>query len=564
MAIVLPVFEVREKLTAEKMNAFRDAVESKFAGGITPADWSWPFVVQGNIDFAGTYGIVGLKTFWNLINAQEYINAGGTLQSAIDKAQTDGGGCVIIPPDTTIETNGVNLTGSLTTIMGYGHSSVLKLSNGSSTGFFFQTSTGGMTDIAICNVAFDGQNTGTTQAGVIARRVNRFIMDNVYMKNFSGPFIKITHDGTPGNNCSNVVLSRLLLTGGTSSTGQHILVEDVDGLQMTDITSTSCPDLAIDMEPTGPAGLLKNISMSQVRVTAPTGSGISILGASATPDAKWSLIELTACRVSGATSSAFVLGNANKLLQDVVVTGCSAPQATTDGLRIAAQRGEVTGCLFSASSAEGIDMQNSIDLWVHGNNCKDAGTYAINASSTTGCDIDGNNCRDAVTGGILKTSATDLWTSNNIGAAAGTLNSTGSNIYADQTQYSRSSAGNFVTYSLKANTVRPGMQVRLRAYFSTSSTTVPIRINIGSANVTTDINCNGTLNFDVIVNAVASPSSSRATGFALRDIANDSAAINTVNAIDWTIDNTISWEYVSGSDAVDMRYLSVELIGYGS
>ena len=64
MAITgIPTFVDGEIPPAAKLNQLGDAITTKFGGAVTPGDMSWPMVVQGNIDFDKTYGIVGLRTF---------------------------------------------------------------------------------------------------------------------------------------------------------------------------------------------------------------------------------------------------------------------------------------------------------------------------------------------------------------------------------------------------------------------------------------------------------------------------------------------------------------------
>ena len=559
MAIVLPVFEVREKLTAEKMNAFRDAVEAKFAGGITPADWSWPFVVQGNIDFAGTYGIVSLKTFWNLINAQEYINAGGSLQSAIDAAQTAGGGCVVIPPDTTIETNGVNITGSLTTIMGFGHSSVLKLSSGSSSGYFFRNATGGMTDIAILNVAFDGQNTGTGQAGVIIRRVSRFIMDTVYMKNFSGFAIQITHDGTPGNSCSDVVLRNVVCTGGTSASATHLKVEDCDGLTLSKFNSKSCPASAILMEPTGAAGILRDMTIEGVRVQSPTGKGISILGASATADAKWSQFSINNCRVRGNSDDAYEFGETNKILQHLDASDCIAITSGADAFVVNVQHGSLSTCRGHDATGDGIDLVSSESVYVNSCMLWSAGAYGIDASGTTNCTLSNNDVSAAVTQGILATTATGLRLHNN----QGYLSPTGASAYSDFTLSSLTGTGNFsVTKLVPANTVRPGDVMRVTAFFTGGTATTTVRLatvsgaSFGGGN--TDASDN---EFVWTCKIRTSADNTQVLIRQVREAATVAVATQSP-AIDWTVDQTLRFECTAyGGGTVSLNAFFLEFMG---
>lgn len=557
MPIILPTFEIREKLTAEKLNTFRDAIESKFAGGITPAEFTWPFVVQGNIDFGGIYGIVGLKTFWNLINAAEYTS----LQLAVDAATAAGGGTVVIPPDTTIETNGVNLTSSLVTIMGFGPSSVLKLSSGSSSGYFFRTAAGGLTDIEIMHLAMDGQNTGTAQAGVIARRVNRFTMDHVDIKNFTGPFVQVTHDGAAGNSCSNVSLTHLRFNGGSSSSANHLKIEDCDGLMLDDIVSSTCPTDAILMEPTGAAGILRDIGGSRVRVNSPTGRGIAILGASATSDTKWSHVGLDNCQVRGSTGNAFEIGTTSKLLQDVTLNACRAPVSGAKALRIAAERGIVSANHFHDAVTIAIDMENSIDLVVHGNNCRDSVT-GINAVNTTTCEVYGNNVQDC-TNPILGTTSTGLRLGINYGAHNGVPGS----VFKDSALYSRVADGTFgFTYTIPGGTLKIGDVLTIRVYCNKTGGTGPADLTaligataLGTTGNTPSAATDFIAQWDVIVNAVSGDTDCIVQALGASFV---QAARSAGLAINWAIDNALTFTTdLTAGDTVDLRPVIVTLNG---
>ena len=142
----LPTFTDEELLAAAKLNLMRNAINSKFSA-ITGADLTWPLVAEGNIDFDSQFSIVGLRTFWNIINASEY----ATFQAAIDAAEAAGGGCVVIPPATTVVADGVSIDASSIAIVGCGPSSVLQLTTAASSGYLVRTGTSSLADGAMNN-----------------------------------------------------------------------------------------------------------------------------------------------------------------------------------------------------------------------------------------------------------------------------------------------------------------------------------------------------------------------------------------------------------------------------
>ena len=128
MAIVeLPTFSDKEIVTPEKLNALVDALNAKFVGGFDASDLQWPLEAEGDLAM-GVYNITGARKIWNAINAANY----ATLQDAVTAAGT--GGCVFIPPDTTVTASGVAITGDGVAIIGAGPSSVIELTSAATAG----------------------------------------------------------------------------------------------------------------------------------------------------------------------------------------------------------------------------------------------------------------------------------------------------------------------------------------------------------------------------------------------------------------------------------------------
>jgi hypothetical protein len=409
MAVSLPTFEDREKLTAGKLNLLRDAIENKFSA-ITGADLTWPLVAQGNIDMNG-FSIVNLQTFWNIVNAGEYTLDTAGFQLAINAAIDSSGGCVLVPPHTTIKIDGIDIGGSDITIMGCGSSSVLQLTAGSTSGWMMRTSTG-LNNITIANLTMDGALQGTLQKGIIARQVTGFEMHRVWIKDFTGDAVELTNDGSNGNSCIDARLVDLHFDGGVTT---HIISNDVDGLQMTQIVSKDATTDAILLEPTTTAGIIRDIQGTDIRVTGVTDRGIVILGSGALVSANQSRIRLAACQVSGSGGDSFEIGNALKIVQHVTLTGCTAHTSGDNGFVVGIDSGLMTDCYAHDATTSGADLKTSDSLSVYDCRFTDAGVYGIDAAASTDCIIKGCDVRDFFTAGILKLGSTNLQCGHNPG-----------------------------------------------------------------------------------------------------------------------------------------------------
>lgn len=412
MAVNLPTFEDREKLTAGKLNLLRDAIENKFSA-ITGADLTWPLVAQGHIDMGGLYSIVGLRTFWNIVNAAEY----ATLQAAIDAAVASGGGCVLIPPYTTIVADGVNLGGSDISIIGCGASSVIQLTSASTSGFLIQTATG-LNNLAIMNLTLDGQSTGTAQKGIRARQVNGFHMSRVWVKDFTGDAVELTNDGTNGNACMDVRLTDLNFSGGSA---KHITGNDVNGLQMSQVVSRSCADDAILLEPAAAAGLIRDIQLSNVKVASATGRGIAVLGSSAVVTANQSRIKLDSCQTSGVTGDNFQIGDASKIVQHATATNCTAHDSGANAFTVCSSGGYLADSYGYSAVTDGVDLNASINFRISDCDLRDAGQYGVNGDTSTTCVVINNDLSGAGTEALFKDNATSLRHSGNIGTSGPTM-----------------------------------------------------------------------------------------------------------------------------------------------
>ena len=454
----LSTFEDNEILTAGKLNTLVQALESKFSA-LTADDFTWPLVCQGNIDFDNQHSIVGLRTFWNYINADEY----DSLQLAIDAAEAAGGGCVVIPPDTTITADSVDIEESSIWIVGCGPSSVLKLTSGASGGYHIRTGTGTLTDIGLMNLTMNGQAVAS-QIGMLFRFVDGCTVKGVTFQNYGvgatpAAALKFTHAGTAGTQkCQNVMVSDCKFEDGS---GAHLDIEDVDVGTFENIISTSATaTAAIDAEPTSSAGFLKSLNFNNIRVIGTTGIGMSILGASGTADDNWSLISLDQVSVTGTTGDAFNIGENAKILKHTSMRDCDAPEAGADAIVFNVEIGQLQNCSGYDAFDDGCDLLFSENVMVTGCDFRSAGAIGIDATDTTSCSIFNNDVTGYTTEGIDTAGSTTIELGPNQGHLGATLNT----VISDHPNDDLSASGTYpTTYTIPADTLKVGDCIRVAA-----------------------------------------------------------------------------------------------------
>lgn len=475
----LSTFEDNEILSAGKLNTLVQALESKFSA-LTADDFTWPMVVQGNIDFDQRHSIVNLQTFWNYVNAAEY----DTLQLAIDAAV--GGGCVIIPLDTVVPADSVDIEQSGVWIVGCGASSVLKLKSGASGGYHIRTGSGGLTDIGIMNLTMNGQNIAG-QAGFQFRFTDGCTVKGVTFQNYAGAALTFTHAGTPGTQkCQNVEVSGDCRFEGGS--GAHISGIDIDKGRFSHITSDGATaTAALDFEPATAASFLRDISFDNIHVADTTGIGWQVLGQDTNPTVNFSRIRISDSTITGTTGVGLIAGTTTKVIRHLTVSNVSIPDILADAMHVCGDQGSVSDCYLYNAQDDGIDMLASKNVEVKDNNCESAGAYGIDCSATENCTIHDNNVVDSTSGGLLKLGATEPRCWDNAGDELG-LGST----YVDIANYTASggSATTVFTKTLPGNTlVKKGDSIRIRTTgdCNGSSTTGSGEVRIDGNNVNTFI-----------------------------------------------------------------------------
>ena len=558
----LPTFEDNEILTAGKLNTIVQALESKF-NAITADDLTWPLVCQGNVDFDSLHAIVGLRTFWNFVNADEY----DTLQLAVDAAESmTGSSAVLIPPSTTITADTVDISASNIWIIGAGSSSVIKTTSGASGGYLIRTSADTLTDIGIANLTINGNNV-SSQIGVQFRFVDGITVRGVDFENCSGAALEFTHAGTAGTQkCQNAIVSDCKFEDGAAA---HISIKDLDGGSFANIISTAgTATNIIAAEPSTSASFIKNLSFSNVRVEFPTGIGFSILGAGAS-NVLWSNIDLSQVMVTDSTGDSFNIGLGSKVLKNVSMKGCEAIDCLGDAYAMNINIGRVVGCHGYNSAGDGMDLLASDTLFIQGCDLSSAGAYGIDLGTSTSAKIQGCDLSGAATAAFLASNATTPAFRENAGAiCAGAVN-------IDRTSRSKSSVGDFgYLYTIPGNAVKAGDIIRMKFYSTytdvgTSAGTFDVRVGgtmvaqVGAALVS------GTqvTHIDIQVHDVTG-----ANTFTVKDQHGLGAGLTDPNyhvlgvltdTIDWTTDSAITFylSAISGGSSMKVQGVTVEIVG---
>lgn len=540
---------VKKDLFTETIwNNLMDILEAKFSGGVSESDLAWPLVAQGDIDFGQTYGIVGLRQLWGVVNAGEYAN----LEAAIAAA---GGKAIFIPPDEEIPCSAATISTSDVTIFGAGPTSIIKIT-AASTGPMISTAAAGVSNFRIMNCTLDGTGAGAGCVGVKLQKATRPSMLNVHILGFTDDFIQVTNGGAAGDSSVDVCLDTIHCSGGSD---KHLFVDDVQGIMVYGMVSKSAGGDAISMVPASSSHLIQDVVILGTRIQSGAGKGIRIVGSGAAGIVAHSRIEVSNCHAVSMTGLPFELGNTGALLKDTAIKNCFAISSASDGIRIASNGGSVTGNHVPSATGDGVDIQNSVDLWVHGNNCKSAGAYGVNAASSTTCVVVGNNCQSAATDGINRTSSTSLRALENVGDDAPTIG----NIFADFTPYSKlaTATGDIgFTYTIPANSFKQGDVLRIVIGASaTVSSTVELRI--GATVLSTyafAANTTGQVVWHIRIQTGGSNTQ------VLRQIVRDtpSATTSTGNAlIDWTVDEAITFNVSANGGDTSIAGIFIELLG---
>jgi len=386
MAITnLPTFEDDEILSASKLNELRDAIETKFSGAISGSDISWPLVAQGNLDMSG-YSILGVKTFWNIINADEYT----TFQAAIDAAEAAGGGAVVIPPNTTIEAQGLTIDVGNIAIIGYGEASVLKLPDAPASDMI--TTQASLTGLRFEHVRFDGNTGAGTNLNCLSlvNAIDCKVL-NCSFDDWSGSCIDMQDD--LGAACDDVEILGCDFVGGDGDLvkAQGLISCHISNCDFESSTATG----GINIIPSAGAQA-ERITISGNHITV-SGDGIRMVSNGGT-DYGDCIITSNYVKVTGTTKSGIVCGEAGVPMQNCLIADNIIEAATEHGIEGNGPGMVVNGNIVRNCTGDGISMVSD-DMTMHGNVCKANGGNGITIANCSEITVANNMCVDNTSNG---------------------------------------------------------------------------------------------------------------------------------------------------------------------
>lgn len=444
-AITLPTFYEREKLLYQKLNSAMDAINSKFAAGVGAAEISWPLTAGGNLDMS-IYNIVNGRQIWGFVNANEY----DSLDDAITAAGS--GGVVLVPPETTIVANGASVSGTGTTIIGSGPSSVLQLTGSASSGYLlrFNSVTRGM----LANLTIDGNSsTGSSQEGVRVADCTGMVISNVYFRNFSGPALKIQGD------TSRVSVLGCQFDGGSE---EHIYATQCDQLAIVGCHSDSSGAIPIRFACASAAATL-TAAIGDTTIDNAGSTGVSFVGynsvGTTSPGRLW-MTGVGVTSTGGTTKDGIIAGTSSAVLESVSIVGCLVRSATAGGILVNANYGVVSDNSVDNPTTFGIDLDTSRYVSVRGNYIYSA-TIGVDVSAGQTCMVEGNILRSCTT--PISYGGTNHVVANNIGASNGyPYGSIGFYYNSSRPSYSGTVSSTVVTeLSIPAGVLKQGSHVRV-------------------------------------------------------------------------------------------------------
>jgi parallel beta-helix repeat protein len=568
----------KEILTASKWNTLVTDINAILAA-IGGSNLAWPMTAEDNIDMDGNT-IVGMKKFWTIHNAAEYATGNDynstAFQAAVDAVEGEGGGCILIPPDTTFVIKDIEVDASGNkpfVIMGCGKSSILQMDSSPTTDMIEFLA--GSTDVEICNLQMTGASQGSGKKGVVVKNGIGFKMRNVWMQDFTGDFITLNGNGA-GTSTSNVQLTNLLLEDGT--TADHIFADDLSYATFSNIISKNCTQTAIHLAPSAQAALMQDIRISNVIVDTPTLHGISIVGVTNPADATHTRIQVSDCQVTSAGDHAYEIGKASALLKYADVKDCAAYSPGAAAFIVGIDYGSITGCsafnFTDDTDHHGIDLTTSSFVWVSGNNLYDAGDYGIDMGTAEDCVVQNNNVDNAATEDIFKDNLTV--TTNRIQSNHGELCPTVSNTHSVQGNFTvtgtSGSWSTFTTYTIPGNTLTDGDSLRITLMGSmTGDSTSQIRVKLGAVTLAAfglldESDAAGTYTIYI---EDADGNLTHSQLFAGHDEDAPTAdsevysSTDTSLAVDWTADVVITFEgsTADADDVVALYHYMVEALG---
>lgn len=557
----LPTWTDQEVQSAGKLNLLTAALEAKFAGSIGGADLAWPLTAQGNIDMNG-YDLLGLKKFWNVFNVDEYDD----IQAAIDAAEAAGGSGVFVPPNNTNnDAEGLTCSGTVH-IFGAGKRSIISLTSGATAGELLATTTS-PSDLGFSNLVIDGATkTGSGQNGIVLKNVDGCIFDRVIFQNFSGHALVLNNEGTAGNQCSNIVLMGCRFSGGT---GDHIIGNDIEGLNITNCQFLDPGSDAIVLTPDGTASYMRGIVIESCRFTS-VARAIYVVGASGTANELWRQVQIHDNQVYTASAVSITVGAASAVLKWVSVKN-NTMISTTGGLLVQADGGEVCGNYAPTTNGVGLDMTDSQELVVEDNRFPDAVGIPIQSTNSDDCRVHRNDVHGGGNGDepIVK----DGTTGNSYEYNHGDEYGVGGKQYVDGQGAigAGTTSGTFTggLFTIPANSVKAGDRLRLRAAIARSGSAAVATITLLCDNVSVGggqiEDTDGTSIWTWELMVIATTDDTNANMFMVSELAanvqdNQQTSTGAALAIDWTTDILIDMDWAKNTaDTIDQIHLTYEI-----
>lgn len=234
MPIIFDDFSDRELLTAAKLNAQFANLESKFSGGVTQADMAWPFAVGGNIDMR-FFGLLNIPRFWKAYNLVDRDTGSGvTVQNVYDAIGSEGGGVVVISPDSVVSMDAITIPSNVSTV-GYGITSVAAIVSAPSRTHMIQPANGAL-NVGFYNLQMSGAAAASNQA-VQVRSAIGVEFQRVDFRDWGAQAVELTNAGVDGVASTKVSFSHCTWdNGGRAASQAHILLSDCDTVRVSDCT----------------------------------------------------------------------------------------------------------------------------------------------------------------------------------------------------------------------------------------------------------------------------------------------------------------------------------------
>ncbi len=565
----LPEFTARQILTAALLNQIITALQGF---STQTADISWPLTAGGNIDMDSQYTIVNMQTLWNITNADEY----ASLDAAVTAVEATSGGCLFIPPHTTIDgSTGITIDSSNFWIVGCGPTSIIDLSSG--TGPLIDTAAS-LSNVGLMNLQLKNSGATASADAVVFRRTTGARLINVLFTSFLGDSVYFTNDGTAGNSCADAVLQGVEFAGGGTN-GIHLRADDLDGCFMDNILSKSALATAISLVPVAASnGIIRDIQMGpNVRVESPAGIGVNILGGAAAADDKWSRISLNGVKVVEPTGDGFNIGEDNLILRNVSMIGCTVDTPGVDAFVVNAQRGQVSNCWSLGSTTKtGLDLVDSVDVSVTNNDLRNfiTGIDCSSLPAASSCRVKDNDVRDYVTTAIARPAASvaaDTVFSSNTGDFG--MSTGNAKIRQDGTGATAETTTTLETYTIPAHTLRKeGDGLHIRAFWRNASgdRAGEMLVHVDAILASTLTLPLGLLGFSdvlVIVNNVGVTGASNTSYSYVSETngANNAQMGNAAITVDWRADVDITFKVTiaggTANDAISLQTFLIEGIG---